>query len=127
MELFKYFAKLLSSAGANGPGKRVIYADALDVAFKAVDGLRTFQNFGFKLSASKKIKLERGEVESVATWIGQLGDWADTDTGELLSGYIPSDAMKEVAGRVVARDGYTPGYRDFSSIPELRGKGGAYV
>lgn len=121
LELFKYFTKLLSSVGATGHGARVIYADALHVAFKAVDGLRTFQSFGFKLPSSDRVPVQRGEVESIASWIPELADWADTDSGELLSGYIPSEVMKAVAGRVIVRDGYRPGCRDFALIPELRG------
>ena len=96
IELFKYFTKFITK----GPsGKMAIYADALDVVFNAVHRKRTIQTFGFK---KPKIEVEdpneiTGEdVLHVHKWIQELGDWANVETGELLSGYIPSEGMKEL-------------------------------
>ena len=105
-ELFKYFTKVISKSGNGG---NQIYADAMDVVFNAVRGRRTFQPFGFKssvLEAENSPKRENYAV-GVREWIQILGDWVDKDTGECLTGYVPSDGMKDlVENKIVVRKGY---------------------
>jgi len=125
-ELFKYFTKVISG---KEKGKRMIYADAMDVMFNAVKGKRVFQNFGFKVKdrplsdeeRAEKLKeaKERKEAYAVAhyEWNQEKGDWetsteykVDPETGEVedlpsvLSGYVPGDKIKElVTDKVVYR------------------------
>jgi hypothetical protein len=80
--------------------------------FKAVKGLRTFQPMGFvspvKLDATDEtLELDAGTVSPIAPdsrglirwqWIGD--DWLDYSSGELLSGFTPSDSMRELVRRI---------------------------
>ena len=106
MELFKYFTKLISSGydknSDNSPGeyKRKIYINALDIVFLSIRGCRTFQSFGFK---AKKVDESIGETIQVDEicdkiqyyyWEKELSDWINKETGEFLTGYKPSEAMK---------------------------------
>jgi hypothetical protein len=97
IELFKYFTKLVTT-GPNG--KRVIYADALDVVFNAVTGIRTFQPFGFKLSALggpiSDVDPECDRVIEIMTWDKTFADWVNPETGEMLSGYVPGEGMRDL-------------------------------
>ena len=97
IEVFKYFTKLITT-GPNG--KRVIYADALDIIFNAVSGLRTFQNLGFKLSSIQNDDSDQEVTEEnivdVMKWIPELTDWGSPETGELLTGYVPGEGMKDL-------------------------------
>lgn len=104
IELFKYFTKVVSGKNKES---RVIYADALDVIFNAVRGKRTFQPFGFR--AEKLEDEENGEDKNafaidIRKWVQTLGDWVDEETGEMLTGHIPSDGMKElVTKKIIVR------------------------
>ena len=108
IEVFKYFTKVVSKTK---DGKRVIYADAMDVIFNAVRSKRTFQNFGFKVG---KIDFSKEEIAEIvdsflesAVWDQDCADWVVSDTGELLSGYIPSDDMKKlVTEKIIVRTGF---------------------
>lgn len=117
-EIFKYFTKLISGRQGDGIKPRAIHADALNLMFEAITGCRTFQSFGFRLPTENESENERvscADVIAVAPWIAELSDWANSETGELLSGYIPSDAMKEIVSRVIVRPGYPGnGQRDFA-------------
>lgn len=96
IELFKYFTKFIFK---DTSGKMAIYADALDVVFNAVHRKRTIQTFGFikpKIEVEDPKEITGEDVLYYHEWIPELGDWANTETGELLSGYIPSEGMKEL-------------------------------
>ena len=108
IELFKYFTKIVSG---KSKGNRVIYADALDVIFNSVKGKRTFQSFGFK--AGELDEEETGEIDQnafavdVRTWVQVLGDWVDTATGEMLTGHIPSEGLKNlVTKKIIVRENF---------------------
>ena len=119
-ELFKYFTKL-TVKGLDGqhtaPPPR-----ALDTIFKAVRRLRTFQAMGFvapKASVEaddEVITLDAGTVspsrrsESLVEWewSGELTDWIDYETGEVLTGYEPSDKMRALVSRIVSDWGVKP-------------------
>ena len=105
IEVFKYFTKVVSKTK---DGERAIYADAMDVIFNVVRGKRTFQNFGFKVGAVDFSKEEIAEVVDVllglADWDQEVADWVVKDTGELLSGYIPGEGMKELVNdKIIVR------------------------
>lgn len=113
-ELFKYFTKITTPI-KDKKGNVIdhkIYADAMDVIFNSIKGMRTFQHFGFK--QKKKVKAEdfaplensRDPVVSTAKWIQELADWAE-DNGELLSGYIiKKETEKLVKNKIIVRDNF---------------------
>jgi hypothetical protein len=112
VELFKYFTKLIVK-GLDGertaPPPRV-----LDTIFKAVKGLRTFQPMGFVSrvtvdATDETLELDAGTLSPIPPdsrgrihwrWIGD--DWMDYGTGELLSGFTPSDKERELVNRITA-------------------------
>jgi hypothetical protein len=111
-ELFKYFTKLVIR-GLDGE-RTAPPPLALDTMFKAVKGLRTFQPMGFvshvTLDASDEtLELDAGTVSPIKPdsrgrirwqWIGE--DWIDYGSGELLSGFTPTDSMRELVKRITA-------------------------
>ncbi len=118
-ELFKYFTKLVIR-GLDGE-RTAPPSLALDTMFKAVKGLRTFQPMGFKsrvtLDANDEtLELDAGTVSPIAPdsrgrirwqWIGD--DWIDYGSGELLSGFTPTDSMRELVKRITADARAAPG------------------
>lgn len=108
MELFKYFSKVISTQkyknSDNAPVeyKRKIYINALDIIFQAVHGRRTFQNYGFNAKnvdenegetlISCEIKDISGEINHYR-WEKGVNDWLNIGTGEVLTGYKPSEAL----------------------------------
>lgn len=111
-ELFKYFTKLVVR-GIDGE-RTAPPPLVLDTMFKAVKGLRTFQPMGFvsraTLDASDEtLELDAGTISpvkpdarGVILWRWTSDDWLDYTTGELLSGYSPSDSMRELVHRITA-------------------------
>lgn len=113
-ELFKYFTKLVVR-GLDGE-RTAPPPWVLDTMFKAVRGLRTFQPMGFVSRAAvtdddAAIVLDAGTVSPSARPIGErvtwewsetLTDWIDFTTGELLSGYEPSERVMRLTARIVA-------------------------
>lgn len=112
-ELFKYFTKLVIR-GLDGE-RTAPHPIALDTMFKAVKGLRTFQTMGFTCTAApvdaddEALELDAGTVSPIKPdsrgrirwqWIGD--DWMDYGTGELLSGFTPSDGIRELVNRIRA-------------------------
>lgn len=104
-ELFKYFTKIISGKRLNG--ERKIVARSLDVIFNAVLGRRTFQAFGFIMpkvetppSDETKLQADLFARESVYEWIDDLQDWIDTDNGEMLTSYKPTEAFKKLLGSI---------------------------
>lgn len=113
-ELFKYFTKLVVK-GLDGE-RTAPPPWVLDTMFKAVRGLRTFQPMGFVSRAAvtdddAAIVLDAGTVSPSARphgervsweWSDALTDWIDYATGEVLSGYEPSDRVRHLTTRIMA-------------------------
>ncbi len=111
-ELFKYFTKLVVM-GLDGE-RTAPHPLVLDTIFKAVKGLRTFQPMGFvsrvKVDADDEaLELDAGTVSPIKPdsrgrirwqWVGD--DWMDYGSGELLSGFTPTDSMRELVKRITA-------------------------
>lgn len=108
MELFKYMTKIVSTSQS---GKKLVYAKALIHIFSSLQGVRTFDRFGFNLPKSEA---DRKEVESELleidvdgtpndsyTWVQSVGDWCSGVTGELLSNHKPSESLKELTRNIV--------------------------
>ena len=93
-ELFKYFTKLTSNSSKD----RIVSAAALDNIFRALDGVRVFQPFGFiahkEEPAPENVTLGQEEEEYVEAWeykyLQELHDWFCLETGDALTGYEPS-------------------------------------
>lgn len=103
-ELFKYMTKVISKTGK---GKRVIFADAMDLIFNAMHKKRVLQNFGFKLPKIDEKEADfvsRGMIFDTYEWQQKAADWVNPLNGEKLSGYSPGEAFKEfVKKRIIVR------------------------
>jgi len=110
-EVFKYFCKVLTKDKKTG--KTTIEGRSLNIIMEAVQGMRTFQTGGFKLSDYEplaEIIDEEGELDTKAVtkaykrtgesvvwvWNQEYADWIDHETGECLSDYTPSDGMRNL-------------------------------
>lgn len=112
-EMFKYFTKLIS----NTNGKREIYADAMNVIFRAVKGRRVFFHYGFKQNKKQDIDTDPVDTEETpsvdvdamgdqvtdndgpmpGTYKWNQNDWVGVSAGiegRRLTGYEPSDKFK---------------------------------
>jgi plasmid rolling circle replication initiator protein Rep len=111
MEFFKYFTKVISTKsrknnknGLNAPVeyRRKIYIHALDVIFIAMHNRRTYQNYGFKAKnidedSEGVIELAENNNEiSYFKWEKELHDWLNIASGEILTGFEPSEAVKQL-------------------------------
>ncbi len=109
LELFKYFAKLTASGGKGQGDIQYIPAEALNIIFNAVAGERVFQAFGLSAAPAAdapedaelaELALERGERW---LWTREANDWVEHTTGECLTGYVPSDALRDLVERRILR------------------------
>jgi hypothetical protein len=119
VELFKYFTKLIVR-GLDGE-RTAPHPTKLNTILKAVRGRRTFQPMGFvsrvKVDATDEtLELDAGTVSPIKPdsrglirwqWIGD--DWMDYGSGELLSGFTPTDSMRELVKRITADARAAPG------------------
>lgn len=98
-ELFKYFTKVVTESKKG----RVIRTAPLDIIFNAIYKKRTTQSFGFKLPKTIEAQKDKTKLFGIAqaTWIQELGDWANVQTGELISGNIPSEALTQLVTKKV--------------------------
>lgn len=102
MELFKYFAKTVTKVD----GKHATLLEPLDTIFQAMRGLRVFQPMGIKKVSEEVEDLRAVEVEGIESvevpisWKWHGSDWVDKETGEALTGYMPSAQMEELTGNI---------------------------
>ena len=92
LEMFKYFAKILTDG--------VVYVNALDVIFQAMRNLRVYQPFGIHKVSEEIEELQAQTIEDLKkaekSWSWIDNDWVDKTTGEMLTGYEPDDTMKRI-------------------------------
>ena len=110
-EVFKYFCKVLTKDKKTGVTS--IDGGSLNLIMEAVQGMRTFQTGGFKLSDYSpvaEVVNEEGLLDTKAVtdaykrtgetvvwiWNQEYADWVDDQTGECLTDYTPSDGMREL-------------------------------
>jgi plasmid rolling circle replication initiator protein Rep len=99
-ELFKYFTKIATYSKIDK--KRKIHVQALDIIFRAMRGKRVFQPMGIKKEVSEdieEIQSQQYNIEDrnvVWKWVEEYHDWVDSDTGELLTGFVPGDGVLEL-------------------------------
>ena len=90
-ELFKYFTKLVT-----GKDKK-LYPIAMDVIFRAMRGKRVFQPISIKMISEDIEELQAEEYTDIepdiTIWTWEGSDWIDLMTGEMLTGYTPSDVL----------------------------------
>ena len=117
IELFKYFAKLTSKSSKDSKhykGSKLIndewhYPAALDLIFRAIENIRIIQPMGGVKMVSDEIEeLETQEVENIkeenTIWIFRGSDWIDTGTGEMLTGYYPTEREHKYSQRIKFKD-----------------------
>lgn len=94
-ELFKYFTKIIVK-------DKNIYIKELDVIFQSMRNLRVYQSFGGIKSVKEEIEDIIAEeydyllTKNEAIWHWFECDWVDYETGETLTGYLPSEDLKKV-------------------------------
>jgi hypothetical protein len=96
IEIVKYGSKIFTEPDvnkkANGKGESHIYAAALDNIFKAMQGLRIFDRFGFNLPKEpSKRETTATVIKNYEEWIfePQKFDWLNSSTGETLTKFHP--------------------------------------
>jgi len=94
IEVIKYGAKVFTDPEVTKgkSGKWVVYAKALHEIYKAFEHRRLISSFGIEMPKVERNKTESKEVTDTQKIVydKKLKDWIDTDTGELLTGYIPT-------------------------------------
>ncbi|MFH1052404.1 MAG: protein rep [bacterium] len=111
MEFFKYFTKVIcTKSDKNNKDflkapieyRRKIYINALDVIFTSMYNRRTYQNYGFKAldideKSEEVIELAENNNEiSYFKWDKEIHDWLNIDSGEVLTGFEPSEALQQL-------------------------------
>jgi hypothetical protein len=103
-ELFKYFTKLTS----NSKKDKTISLSALDTIFNSIQGVRTFQPFGF--IAHKQItppeNLDMNENLSLESqnfiYETKIKDWLSIETGEILTGYLNNSNLEQFEKKIIS-------------------------
>ncbi|QMU30581.1 hypothetical protein [Adhaeribacter radiodurans] len=102
-ELFKYFTKLTSNSSKD----KFITPAALDTIFQNLTNRRAFQPFGFvahqemKPSENKTNDKTEAWVDEVEfEWMENFSNWVNTQTGEILSDFQPSECDLKRKGAV---------------------------
>ena len=97
LELFKYFTKVfVKDKQTNQMKANTFY---LNNVFTAVRKKRTFQPYGIKMITEEIEDLEtelQTEDDYITVWEWLENDWVDIKTGELLSGYEPSEKVESL-------------------------------
>ncbi len=104
IELFKYFSKIVTKTEKGF----TTFVQPLDVIFMAMRGRKVFQSIGLKKDVSEDIEdiiTEEisGIEEKFVDWKWFKHDWVDKSTGEVLTGYIPSDSMNRLIDNMIIR------------------------
>ncbi|MGH7483968.1 MAG: protein rep [bacterium] len=116
-ELFKYFTKLLAKRPSPGSPRAIAPPAALDAIFSAMVGRRVYQPMGFKVAATPT-QDENAEVGKAGDttaptrrgervlwgWMQELHDWVDLVTGDVLSGYEPTEAYTQLVHSISPGD-----------------------
>lgn len=105
IELFKYFAKLTSKSKKDTNGNESHYPEALDLIFRAIEGIRIIQPMGsIKMVSDEIDTVEVQTIEEIqpdsTIWIFHRNDWYNPNTGELLTGYEPTKKEFDYSKRI---------------------------
>ena len=103
-ELFKYFTKVFTtipsdSVGGLKKGQKGAFLESILFMFDVMHGKRTLSGVGFKLPEVVKEEKEaiKPELSTHYEWNKTCSDWVSHTTGECLSGFIPSDSIKQLS------------------------------
>ena len=92
-------------SGKSKTGKnRSIHPSSLDFIFRAIKGKQIFRAFGVTVPTLEEdlldeevdLLLENIDSSMLYAWEQEFGDWISRETGEILTGYVPSDGIKEL-------------------------------
>lgn len=97
-ELFKYTTKIVTKVQNEG---YFIYLSPIDIIFKSMKGMRTFQPFGnIKKVDDELTNLDSQEYDvepyEFVVWKWEKNDWQNMSNGSMLSDYKPSKYMNEL-------------------------------
>jgi len=108
-ELFKYFTKLLAPRPNDSTSRGVAPSIALDVIFSAMKGRRVYQPMGFRVAAAPSVDENAviGNSGNTASpkrlgenvmweWLQDLHDWIDLSSGDVLTGYEPTQGFRDL-------------------------------
>lgn len=106
IELFKYFTKIATPLKIGHHTEKIIDPKSLDVIFRAIRGRRVIQPIGGMRKVNIEVEELRSEIydslEPVdyGQWhfCTRTGDWIMEETGQVLTGYVPSERFKEWVG-----------------------------
>jgi prophage antirepressor-like protein len=84
------------------------FVEPLDIIFRAMENRRVFQSMGLKKDISENIEdIISEEIEGIeerfTKWKWYKNDWIEMSTGEVLTGYIPSDSMNKLIDNIIIR------------------------
>jgi DNA-damage-inducible protein D len=104
LELFKYFTKMVSKTEKGYQ----TFVEPLDIIFRAMENRRVFQSMGLKKDVSENIDdIISEEIDNIeerfTKWKWYKNDWVEMSTGEVLTGYIPSDSMNKLIDNIIIR------------------------
>lgn len=116
LELFKYFTKVVSktkSKTANGldSSSYRIHLAALDTMFQAMRAVRTFQPCGVIKAVSEDVEpTQTLETDRFGAdfWEWSGHDWLSRETGQTLTGYVPSEGIQDISNHLVYPLGVAP-------------------
>lgn len=106
IELIKYGSKIFTEPDRNYKGQSkiplMVYAAALDTILCAMKPYRLFERFGFNLPKQPKRCKPPEFLEQYEEWAfhPSLNDWYSMESGELLTGYIPTPQIRFLLGRM---------------------------
>jgi len=110
IEVVKYGAKIFTEPDVKKKDKSIlptIYAAAMDNIFCALDGSRLFDRFGFNLPKSahrKKTKPTFLQNYEEVAFDNVANDWVNHETGELLTGYVPTSQLEFLLNQHIDKD-----------------------
>jgi hypothetical protein len=98
IEVIKYGAKVFTDPEMKKgkSGKWKVYASALHEIYKVFEGRRLISSFGIDMPKIERTETQSKEVTNIhrIVYDKKLKDWIDTDTGELLTGYVPTAKLE---------------------------------
>jgi len=102
IELFKYTTKIITKSKKQGIS---IHVHALDIIFIALRKRRTFQTYGIRMVNEDIDELQSQEYEDIEEYDSVIyeyvgHDWYNTETGEELTGYVPSEFEQELKNNI---------------------------
>jgi hypothetical protein len=110
IEVIKYGSKIFTEPDMDKSAKskipRMVYAAALDNIFCALAKYRLFERFGFNLPKQPITKHEPGYLQRYDEWAFEpsLHDWFNEETGELMTGFVPSTQLKFLLSQNINTD-----------------------